>query len=246
MREVSIGTREYDIDLEKLMTRRLLQCGEQPVLFYIDGEERRIILSTDRDSEFSAWITATAQIMLRDLAHFEMARLINRLPLSLEQKKAVLPEAVREVRLLKIDKHVCELLRRYYDECSHINLEGFLRFRLQDVLDSWALSVDSAVEELLLKDEYMELMDTLKAYIDTAPPKMREISVILHPDGSCTLTDESDTRIDCESCSDENVISLLIGLAPEHVIVYDLTCGTATLLPEALKRIFAGRVSFFS
>lgn len=94
-------------------------------------------------------------------------------------------------------------------------------------------------------DRGEQFMDVLSEYVRSQPPKIRYISVILHPDGSCTLTDDSDSRIDCASCSDDSVLSLLISLAPERITVYDLSGNSDSLLSEALMRVFVDRVHFF-
>ena len=101
------------------------------------------------------------------------------------------------------------------------------------------------LEEIILRSDYLDLMDVLSEYVRSQPPKIRCISVILHPDGSCTLTDDSDSRIDCASCSDDSVLSLLISLAPERITVYDLSGNSDSLLSEALMRVFVDRVHFF-
>ncbi len=52
----------------------------------------------------------------------------------------------------------------FYAEEKHLNLEGFMRFRMQDVLREWEICVMRAAEELLLHEEYWELMHVLSAF----------------------------------------------------------------------------------
>ncbi len=246
MNILSIGTQEYDVDIEKLLKRRLRQAGWEPDLGVSFGDEQVVSAEVGSPEELSSWIMAIGRLLLKDMAHFEMARLINELPLTLAQKQMALPEAIRSARSFNAESRILRSLREHFDEHEHLNLEGFMRFRMKDVLEGFSLCVDRAAEEILLRSEYLELMSVLSAYVRMRPPCIREISIILHPDGSCTLTDDSDSRIDCESCSDDSVMNVLIGLSPERITVYNLTGRDDSLLSEALKRVFKDRVKFFS
>lgn len=244
MRTYSIGTLEYDIDMGKLMNRRLKQF--QCSLDASSDESRRSVsveIEAARDAEL--WMCAAAELVSKDIAHFEMARIINNFLIPIGQKQLALPQAVKSARTLKISGRVRRMIAEHYKEYDHLNVEGFVRFKMRDILDAWALCADRAVEEIILRSEYLELMDVLSEYVRSQPPKIRYISVILHPDGSCTLTDDSDSRIDCASCSDDSVLSLLISLAPERITVYDLSGNSDSLLSEALMRVFVDRVHFF-
>lgn len=91
MNILSIGTQEYDVDIEKLLKRRLRQAGWEPDLAVSFGDEQVVSAEVDSSEELSAWIMAIGRLLLKDMAHFEMARLINELPLTLAQKQMALP-----------------------------------------------------------------------------------------------------------------------------------------------------------
>lgn len=78
MNILSIGTQEYDVDIEKLLKRRLRQAGWEPDLAVSFGDEQVVSAEVDSSEELSAWIMAIGRLLLKDMAHFEMARAYKR------------------------------------------------------------------------------------------------------------------------------------------------------------------------
>ena len=114
-------------------------------------------------------------------------------------------------------------------------------FRMRAALADWQLCVERAAADQMLCREYTELMELLRS---VAPPRLGEVSVCLHPDGSCTLTDDSDACIEYVDCSEDGILSLLVGMSPSRLTVYDLSGGSSRL-PETIARVFAGRVRIY-
>ena len=87
----SVGTTKYEADIGRLMERRLdrlgggisPECGRGFAEALIEG-----------GAQLAQWCEAVAELLLMDLAQFEIAYMVNGLPLTLEEKKAVLPEAI--------------------------------------------------------------------------------------------------------------------------------------------------------
>ncbi len=239
-RRIEIG--EYDIDVKRLLERRLHQTAH-PFTLIPDGEN--VIAELNDPGGLDALSIALALLLCRDLCQCELAKLVNRLPLTLVEKQAVLSDAIRCARKVERPGAVRRALKTYLEEEESLHLSGYMRFRMPDTMNSWKLCVQSASEELLLEKEYLELMGVLRAFVQVKPTRIREVSLLLHPDGSCTLTDESDARIDCDAGSDpDRLISMLVDLAPERLTVYDLSSAQDSELTEMLARVFAGRVRF--
>jgi len=85
----------------------------------------------------------------------------------------------------------------------------------------------------------------LRAFVTHQPHHAGELSLCLNPDGSYTLTDDSDSRVEYGPCAPERLLSMLVGLSPARLTVYDLSGGGREALTEALSRVFAGRVQFY-
>ena len=116
---------------------------------------------------------------------------------------------------------------------------------MQDALSFWALCIDRVAEEMQLEAEYSELMRILGAFAELQSPKIKEVSLCVNPDGSYTLTDDSDVRIDYEARARDGVIDVLVGLAPERITVYDLSGGKNDRFNETLSKVFAGRIKIY-
>jgi len=116
---------------------------------------------------------------------------------------------------------------------------------MRDVERIWQLCIERSAQELSIQREYAALLNIMRSTVRMQSPRIRELSLCLNPDGSCTLTDDSDVRILYENCLTENILNVLVHLSPERLIVYDLTAGARESLNDALREIFAGRVKIF-
>lgn len=238
----SIGTEKYEADIGWLLRRRLEKLGCSIVS---EGDKVSASAEISGAVQMDEWCAAVAELLLMDLAQFEIAYMVNELPISLEDKKAVLPEAIRLARRSAGIGAVQSALVEYFSENSHLQLEGYMGFRMKEYRREWERCVLKAADELLLDAEYMELMRVVAAFVKLRSPRAGDIYLILNPDGSCTFTDDKDIRIDYEQCTGDGIMSVLVGLAPESITVYDLSGGRCASLFENLKRVFEGRVRFF-
>lgn len=247
MKEYHVETLEYELDVAALIKRRLR--GAEGV--GVSGEAAGHALIRLRDEEArEALCTALCDVILRDAAHFELAHTVDMLPFPLEDKQVILPEAVRlACRYTADDKAVrgraVAALNDYTRKSEKLNLEGFLRFRLREAGRAYELAAARAADAMLLRGEYLEVMSVLARFARMQAPRTKEVCLILHPDGSCTLTGAGGARIDCRSAGKEGVVSILLGLAPETILVYDLSCGKCMLLFEVVARVFRERVRLF-
>ena len=109
----------------------------------------------------------------------------------------------------------------------------------------YAVSAGCLGNRPICRGEYLELMATLASFARMQQPRTKEVCLVLNADGSCTLTGAGGARINCDNTGREGLISILLGLAPEEIIVYDLSCGRGTLLCEVVSRVFRERVRLF-
>ncbi|MBQ9832116.1 MAG: hypothetical protein IJO48_00100 [Clostridia bacterium] len=239
----AVNTHEYEVDIKKLMERRLKQVNFKPCL---EGDDERTVQADiENDKDMDKWCSALSRVLLHDLAHFELAKITDELPLELEEKEEVLVEAVRNSKNVVGYNSIKKMLLAHFEENDTLNAEGFIHFRMQDIKHKWEECVNMAMHEFAVKNEYLELMSVWASFAQLQPSRVREINVILHPDGSCTLTDDTDSRIDCERCTFDGIVSVLVGLAPEHITVYDMSGGQSRGVAELLMRVFEDRVRFY-
>ena len=238
----TVCTQKYDIDLMRLMARRLEKCGSAYGLAEgMDG----VTVTMRGAGARQALSGVLAKVLCHDLQYFEMARMTDEMPLELAEKQAVLSDAIRDAREGETLESVRAVLEEYLGAASLLNLEGFLQFRMQEDLKRWELSVEHAAAQQLLSREYSEFLGALTAFAQLQDPQISELSVCLHPDGSCTLTDDSDTRIEYVDCSEDGILGLLVSMAPLRLTVYDLSEGSCRHLTETIAKVFAGKVKIY-
>ena len=215
----TLHTQKYDVDLHRLLSRRLMQTD---CAFAIEPVADGVAVSVQGAYAMEGLSAAVAALLCRDLQYFELAHMADALPLELTQKQEVLTEALQNARCQERFEEVRRGVQTYLETENEMNVEGYLRFRMQDSLELWQLCVET----------------------DPPAAHIGELSVCLNPDGSCTLTDDSDVRIEYVDCSEEGILHLLMSMAPDRLTVYDLSGGRSNL-PETLARVFAGRIRLF-
>ena len=199
-----------------------------------------------KKADLPVFSKALSDLLTLDLRCFETARLVSLLPLDIRDRRLVLPRALA----LSFEEKPFDASRRieeYLCENSLFIAEGFLRFRLPEVMEAWAAAVDRAGEELLLGREYASLMQLLAAVAEaeTGTGCSRSVRLILHADGSATVSDPVSCRIESAGADGAGIMGILIGLAPDEIEVYDLTGGAHAGLLEAIRRVFGKRARIF-
>lgn len=241
-RVCAVCTQQYEADIGKLMQRRLKSEDIAQQILYADGQCVRVKLQTPAHME--GWTSAVSGLLLYDLAHLALAARVDALPLRLREKQWILPKAVKLSRGVDA-RAIRGTLASFFYETDTLNLEGLVHFRMRNVLLAWDACVRQAAEELLLETEYRKLTGILSAFVQMQPPRVECVYIILNPDGSCTLTDDMDMRIRYACDKGDGVVSLLVGLAPARITVYDLSGGRGDMLADVLLRVFEDRVKYF-
>ena len=133
-------------------------------------------------------------------------------------------------------------LRLFARALSELMLVDLRYFEFARMVDMLPFSVDIAAEEFLLIEEYNELLEILGLFSDVRPADGTDVLVILQPDGSCTVTDGDKLRIDCAPNSNEGVLSMLTGMAPSHITLFDFSNGKCDKLCRAICLLFGTHV----
>ena len=242
MTTYAIVTTRYEIDLHSLLTRRLQQCG---CLYGMTECVHGLMITVQEGDQAARLATALALLIGKDLMQLELARYVDGLPMNLQEKQSILAGVLQQLRGAALPDSATADMNAYLSQADNLNLEGYLLFRMHDQLTDWQDQALHAASEASLRKEYTELMGVLHTFVETQRPGIGELSICLNPDGSCTLTDDSDARIEYVDCSEDGIISLLVGMSPTFLTVYDLTGGNGKRLTEAIRRVFAGRVKIF-
>lgn len=230
MPNLIVSSMEYGDIFPKLLAKRLGAYGEEAVR---RGEKYLL-----RKSDLT--VKAIAETLLYDLKPLEMARFLNFLPMTLRDKKEILPRAVKLVPDEKHAEYVFNAVKDYIAEENVLIAEGFLRFRLPLLLDEWAIAVDRAGEEHILSEEYRMLIDYF-SFEDSDG----EANMVLYGDGKIVLSLENGSRIEATGDEDGSILNLLYALDPESIFVYDLSGGRSGDLIAGIRKHFGRRACFF-
>ena len=117
---------------------------------------------------------------------------------------------------------------------------------MQETVLFWRLCVEEAFSALLLEQEYARAADVLRLLLNERPPRCPALRLCLHRDGLCSLSDGEALRMEYVDETGEGLISLLVGMAPARLEVYDLSNGARQELVEALTGIFSGRICLYT
>ena len=237
-----ILTFEYDLPLLKLLDRRI---GAFDNAFSLEPVENGVLLKLRGEAPEKVAAEALVRILGRDLRYFALAELTDALPLSLSEKQTVLSTALESASRREEPEVLRSKLLSYLNEQHTICLEGFLHFRMQEFLMLWELAVEQAAAGVLMQKEYGELMETLKRFVNGRQSRVFELSVCIHADGTTTLCDDGDVRIEYVDCAPDGILQLLVNMSPKKLTVYDLSGEEKNRLTEAILKVFGDRVKLY-
>ena len=234
-----ITTLEYDVPLHRLLHRRL---SETQAAFRLDVLPDGALVTMRQRHADQTLSEAVAKLILRDLQYFVLAKMTDAMPLTLFEKRTVLTDALYTARRREELTLTKAAVQTFLAEQDALCIDGFLHFRMQEVLMLWQLCVEQAASKVLLQKEYGELMQALHTYVQAQHSRTEELHLSIHEDGSCTLSDAKMLHIEYADGSPDGIVSLLVNMAPKRLFIHDRSGGTQTRLTETLKQVFSGRV----
>ncbi|MGL5507127.1 MAG: sporulation protein YtxC [Paraclostridium sp.] len=139
---------------------------------------------------------------------------------------------------------------------NYINIDGFVKFRMKELLGYISNIVDIALEEYIMKKDHDEFINVLKYFIEVQDGKIDILKVYIKKDNSVILCDKDDKIIENENDEElinmfvkENLnyedflISTLLSLCPKEILIYNSAKNhKSNEIIETIKSIFAGRV----
>ena len=237
-----ILTFTYDLPLRKLLDRRI---GEIDNAYVLESTDDGVLLKLCCDAPEAVAAAALCRILGHDLRTFVLAELCDTLPLSLSEKQTVLTRALESSARREEPAVLKSKLIAYLKEHRTICLEGFLHFRMQEFLMLWEIAVEQAAASVLMQKEYGALIDTLKRFVANRQSRVRSLSICIHADGTTTLCDDGDVRIEYVDSAPNGILQLLVNMSPKKLTVYDLSGEEKNRLTEAILKVFGDRVKLY-
>ncbi|USG64312.1 putative sporulation protein YtxC [Brevibacillus ruminantium] len=140
----------------------------------------------------------------------------------------------------------------YLEDERHINVLGFVRFRLQDHWNELFELVETGLDDYLEDRQYQEFVDLLRYFVADQETKQEVVHVVPSVDKPFHLYDKHGERIwleqldailsvDEQKCRDEDyLVSALVTLAPERIVLH-LAEDRPSLI-QTVKSIFETRL----
>jgi putative sporulation protein YtxC len=155
-----------------------------------------------------------------------------------------------------IKESIFNRVYEYISKNNHINIDGFVKFRMKDFLNYISKLSDRGLEEYLIKKDQDEFINVLKYFVEMQEEKIDILKVHILKDGSFILCDKEDNILENKNNEDminmvlkENLnyedflISTLLTLCPKQILIYDnLENNVSKEIIETVKSIFGDKV----
>ncbi|NBI30281.1 putative sporulation protein YtxC [Chengkuizengella marina] len=121
-----------------------------------------------------------------------------------------------------------EQLYHYIEKNTQLNLDAFIRFRLQFYIQELNDVVEYAVEEYISDQQYKEFMSLLKSFVFTQEYKVPTVHIIhdgendfliLDDDLKCLDHDDTNNEI-YDKNFDDLIITKLVSLSPQKIVIH--------------------------
>jgi putative sporulation protein YtxC len=149
-----------------------------------------------------------------------------------------------------------ERVLEHFETNTDLLIEGFVRFRLKDLLKEVQHAIDRSVRELLIEKEYNDFIKLLRYFVEIQQPKLEEVHVFPLEDKKYTLMDDRLSVIDNEFLEDmakemsnieidqdDLLISSLITIAPNRITIHDYEKIKNIELLNTINKVFRGKVT---
>ncbi|WP_040211980.1 putative sporulation protein YtxC [Clostridium polynesiense] len=154
---------------------------------------------------------------------------------------------------------IIEKIKCCIEEKKEININGFITFRMKDLIYDLESVVDKIVEKYMIEKEYNEFIKLLKYFVDIQESKILEVNIIIDIAGNYKIQDTYGNDIFHDFVSDltegkfsgianieDIIISGLITNSPRKIIIHGKdNCKNIEVL-ETIKNVFTDRVTFCS
>lgn len=141
------------------------------------------------------------------------------------------------------------------EQNREINVNGFVRFRMKELVSELEGMVDKIVEKYMAEKEYNEFIKLLKYFVDIQESKLDAINIIIEKSGSYIVLDNQgesvldqllnelyDTKHSDTVSMEDIIISGLITNSPKKVIIHGLENCINLEFIETIKNVFCDRV----
>lgn len=143
-------------------------------------------------------------------------------------------------------------VNQYMEANSRFYLEGFFRFRLKDYFKELEISIEKAVENFLVEQEYNEFLRLLRYFVEIQEPRIDEVHLLVNDKKSFCLLDEQQQPVNKDQLQgviaelndeveyEDLLLSALITISPRSIVLHVVN---KTEIVETILNVFRERVS---
>ncbi|MGE5604272.1 MAG: putative sporulation protein YtxC [Bacteroidota bacterium] len=203
-------------------------------------------------------------LLMNEIAKEMMGRIVRTKYqyLSKEELKSIVQNAYIYLSNLNEEGDISKTLFRHNQILTEVNqfmetnsrfyLEGFLRFRLKDYFKELEISIEKAVENFLIEQEYNEFLRLLRYFVEIQEPRIDEVHLLVKDKKSFCLLDEDQqpinqdqlqgalTELNQEVEYEDLLLSTLITMSPRNIVLHVVN---KTEIVETILSVFRERVN---
>ena len=234
---------KYGVNIPLLLDTALSNSGCH---YDIYSDDMNLADIDIREDEKDALCSAVCDVILDDLAPYEICDIMRDLDFEQDMRSKILHGAGVYAKKAAMRSNVRTALYDYFRENNALVLEGFIMFRMHDTREIWERCVEKATEDVILSEEEYELATLLYELINCYSNTPREVTLIIHEQTGYSIIDDMGTHIDYPEEATDSVLGMLCSIAPDVINVYDMTAEKKPSVTESVKKLFPNKVRIFT
>lgn len=165
-------------------------------------------------------------------------------------KERIFGEAFRRA-IEKNRKNIAKIFEDYLKDYKTLHVEGFLRFRMQEVLAELCYCIQLSLRELEQEEQYRDFLMLLQTYVKDCDPLVDTVLLLADGMGQHHIFTETGIEItydyaDLEDVAsleneDDVILSSLLTIAPRTVYLYGQDRSANPCLVDTIRKIFSVR-----
>jgi len=142
-------------------------------------------------------------------------------------------------------------------ENKQININGYITFRMKELVEDFESIIDNVVEKFMVEKEYTEFIKLLKYFVEIQEIKIDEVNIVVQKDGDYAVLDKEGNDILPEllkeipiakpnrtANKEDILISGLITNSPGKINLHSIeNCENRQFL-DTIKNVFQDRVCY--
>lgn len=128
---------------------------------------------------------------------------------------------------------------------DQINVDGFIRFRLQDYQRELLDLINQSADDFMIEKEYEDFINLLKYFVEIQQPRFPEVH-LMASEGGMVLYDDKFKVLQREKARDiegaDAIVSTLVTAAPNNVTIHINNFSGDDELVSTIQHIFDSRV----